>query len=64
MGDSHHGHALPRQSDHSVQNFVDHFRIEVEVGLSNSMQIGSIASARAMANRYQTVGWVFCPLVP
>ena len=28
VGDTDHGHALPRQSGHDVKNLIDHFRVE------------------------------------
>src|SRR2546429_7894300 len=51
MGDDHHGHAFAGEIDHHVEHFADHFGSSAEVGSSNNIAIGSIASARAIATR-------------
>src|SRR6516225_5892630 len=49
--DHHHGHPVARERDHDIEHLVDHLGVQRRGRSSNSMAIGSMASARAIATR-------------
>ena len=47
----HHMVCLPGEVDHGVEHFLDHLRVEREVGSSTAITFGFMVSARAIATR-------------